>query len=247
MIGSAVTAVKMETEEPMVDTTRPDILRRTRLSDELYLLLKGEIARGELTPGQRLVEAELARRHRLSQAPVREALRRLAHEGLVIQLPRRGTFVASISQEEARRSYALRAVLEEAAAREFCRYASPEAPDQLAEILDRMEAAAADDDLQRVIDLDIQFHQTVWEATGHPLLPRIWPMVEASLRGFTTISNRLYWGDLVDVARTHRPLLASLRDRAEDEAASRFHDHVMRGWRRVDEAPPAAAAAPSGD
>lgn len=218
-----------------MDSATPDALSRNRLSDQLYLLLKGEIASGELTPGQRLVEADLARRYQLSHAPVREALRRLAHEGLVLHLPRRGTFVASISEEEARRSYSLRAVLEEVAAREFCRYAPADAPAQLAGILEQMEAAAADDDLQQVIDLDIRFHQTVWEATGHPLLPRMWPMVEASLRAFTTISNRVYWGNLVDVARTHRPLLESLRARDETVAAQRFHEHVTHVWRRVEQ------------
>lgn len=225
----------IDNEEPLVDATAADALSRNRLSDQLYLVLKGEIANGELTPGQRLVEAELARRYQLSHAPVREALRRLAHEGLVLQLPRRGTFVASISEDEARRSYALRAVLEEVAAREFCRYASVEAPTELAEVLDQMEAAAADDDLPQVINLDIRFHQTVWEATGHPLLPRMWPMVEASLRAFTTISNRLYWGNLVEVARTHRPLLESLRARDEATATQRFHDHVTDVWRRVEQ------------
>lgn len=217
-----------------MDTAPPDTWSRNRLSDELYLALKGEIAKGTLAPGERLLEADLARRYQLSQAPVREALRRLAHEGLVLQLPRRGTFVATISEEDARRSYALRAMLEEVAAKEFCRHARADAPAELAEIVERMEAAAADDDLHRVIDLDIRFHQRVWEATGHPLLPRIWPMIEASLRGFTTISNRVYWGNLVDVARTHRPLLDSLRDRDEATAAQRFHDHVTDVWRRVE-------------
>ena len=217
-----------------MDTAPPETWSRNRLSDELYLALKGEIAKGALAPGERLLEADLARRYRLSQAPVREALRRLSHEGLVLQLPRRGTFVATISEEDARRSYALRAMLEQVAAAEFCRHAGPDAPAELAEIVERMEAAAADDDLHRVIDLDIRFHQQVWEATGHPLLPRIWPMIEASLRGFTTISNRVYWGNLVDVARTHRPLLDCLRDRDEATAAQRFHDHVTDVWRRVE-------------
>lgn len=223
-----------------MDAPTPEAVSRDRLSDQVYQLLKGAIAKGELTPGQRLVETEVARRYDLSQAPVREALRRLAHEGLVLQLPRRGSFVASISEEGARRSYALRAVLEEVAAREFCRHAADGAPDQLVEVLEQMEAAARADDLPQVINLDIRFHQTVWEATGHPLLPRMWPMVEASLRAFTTISNRVYWGNLSDVARTHRPLLESLRTRDENVAAQLFHDHVTDVWRRV-EATSAAA------
>jgi DNA-binding GntR family transcriptional regulator len=233
------------TMETFVKAAAHHTLRSNRLSDGLYQALKSEIATGVLSPGQRLVEADLARRYQLSQAPVREALRRLAHEGLVLHLPRRGTFVSTISVDEARRSYALRAVLEEFAAREFCRHAHADATADLAEILEQMETAAADDDLQGVIDLDIRFHQGVWDATGHPLLPRIWPMIEASLRGLTTISNRVYWGNLVDVAKTHRPLLDSLSARDESVAAHRFHNHVTDVWRRVEAGTPPSVDADS--
>lgn len=222
-----------------MDASAPEALSRDRLSDRLYAVLKGEIGKGELTPGQRLVEADLARRYAVSHAPVREALRRLAHEGLVVQLPRRGTFVTSVSEEEARRSHALRAVLEEFAAREFCRHASSDSLDQVAAIVDRMVTAADDDDVVGVSELNTKFHQAVWAASGHPLLPRIWPLVESSLRAFTPITDRVYVDDLVEVASSHRPLVDSLRSRDESRAAQQFHDHVTDVWRKVEASSPA--------
>src|SRR5690242_2606867 len=76
-----------------------------RLSDQVYDLVRAAIAAGELEPGARLVELELARRYGVSQAPVRDALRRLAADGLVLQFPRRGSYVADISEEDARQAY----------------------------------------------------------------------------------------------------------------------------------------------
>lgn len=219
-----------------MDASAPEALSRDRLSDRLYAVLKDEIARGDLTPGQRLVEADIARRFEVSHAPVREALRRLAHEGLAVQLPRRGTFVSSVSEDDARRSYELRSVLESFAAREFCRHASDTGIDRLVAIVDAMETAADDQDVVGVMELNIEFHRAVWEAANHPLLPRIWPLVETSLRAFTPITDRVYSDGLAEVARSHRPLLAALTARDESRAGREFHDHGADVWSRVEPA-----------
>lgn len=208
-----------------MDATGASPVRRERLSDQVYLLLKQRISSGELTQGQRLVESELAREHQLSLAPVREALRRLGHEGLVLQLPRRGSFVASISDEEARRSYDLRSVLEEFAARDFCRSAPGTALERLRELVGGMTEAAREDDLERLIELDISFHRSVWEATAHPLLPRMWPLVEASLRSYATVAHRAVFGSLEEVAQTHQLLFQSLVERDPERAAALFGAH----------------------
>ncbi|MGO4429640.1 GntR family transcriptional regulator, partial [Streptomyces sp. MCAF7] len=68
-------------------------LPRQLLSDHVYARLRDWIVSGELVPGQRVVESEIARRMGTSQAPAREAIKRLAHEGLVNSLPRQGTYV----------------------------------------------------------------------------------------------------------------------------------------------------------
>lgn len=213
---------------------KPAVLRRDRLSDQLYAVLKQEIVQGQLTPGQRVVEADVARRFEVSHAPVREALRRLAHEGLVVQLPRRGTFVSAVSEDEARRTHALRAVLEDFAARECCEHASDDDLAQLDGIIDRMVAAGRDSAVSDVMDLNVQFHQGVWTAAKHPLLPRIWPLIEASVRAFTPITDQVFADELVEVAESHRPLLRALRDRDISRAGQAFRDHVTNVWTRVE-------------
>lgn len=209
-------------------------LSRNLLSDQVYDMLVDAITDGRLEPGQRLVESEIARQLSVSQAPVREALKRLAHGGMVLQLPRRGSFVAKTDEQTARRDYQLRALLEGHAAREFCTYGDQGDVEKLAGVLDEMRAAADDDDLRQVIEQDINFHRTVWESTGNDLLTRMWPLVEGSLRAVTTVSNRIYFGSLLEIAETHQPLIDALRARDTDVAGTLFHDHVITVWQRID-------------
>jgi DNA-binding GntR family transcriptional regulator len=220
-------------------------LSRTLLSDQIYDVLIDAIAAGRLEPGQRLVESEIARQLSVSQAPVREALKRLAHGGMVLQLPRRGSFVATIDEKTARRTYQLRALLEDHAAREFCSYADDTAVEKLAGVLTEMRAAAAADDLRQVIEQDINFHRTVWESTGNDLLARMWPLVEGSLRAVTTVSNRIYFGSLSEIAETHQPLIDSLHGNDPDVAGPLFREHVTVVWHRVDAAAAGGKAARS--
>ncbi len=92
-------------------------LTRVLLSDQVYARVRGLIIEGALAPGARLVESEIARQFNVSQAPVREAVRRLVHEGLADHIPRRGSFVAVVSQEDAHHARAVRVAIEELAAR----------------------------------------------------------------------------------------------------------------------------------
>src|SRR5438105_15855611 len=80
--------------------------------------LREAILAGDLSPGTKLVEAELARRFGVSRGPIREALRELSREGLVVDLPRRGTFVCTLTQADLTEVYAVREALELVAVRE---------------------------------------------------------------------------------------------------------------------------------
>jgi DNA-binding GntR family transcriptional regulator len=203
------------------------------LSDQVYEAIRAEIVTGKFRPGERLVESEIARRLEVSQAPVREALRQLAHEGLVLQLPRRGTFVAEISEEDARRSYEVREALEAVAARDFCLYAGDEALEELATLLAEIFEAAEQRDPAGLMDADMAFHRFIWSAGGNPLLPRIFPLVESAARNLTAISNQEYFNEL-EIAESHVPLVETLRARNIDEAITAHQAHVREVWQRFE-------------
>lgn len=212
-------------------------LDRTLLSDQVYDRVRWRILAHEFAPGTRIVESEIARQLGISQAPVREALRKLAHEGLVLQLPRRGTFVAEISAEEARHAYSVRAALEEVAATEALGAVDETLLGALSDALAAMLRAARNNDVDGLISSDVRFHEAIWQASGNPVLMRIWPMVETSMRRFTRVSNTVYFGNLGEVARTHEPLLDGLRGR-DATVPLMFRDHVNEVWQRLARAQP---------
>lgn len=220
-------------EEQATVTSEVRTVDRRLLSDQVYSLVRSRIVGHELAPGTRVVESEVARQLGVSQAPVREALRKLAHEGLVLQFAHRGTFVAEISKDEARDAYRVRAALEGLAAAEFVENGNADVLAAMAEQLDAMFVAARADNLVSLIDHDTQFHRCLWEASSNSLLSRIWPMVEVGMRNFTRISNRLYFGNLEEIAGTHTALLAALRAR-DRQAPMMFHQHVTAVWDRFE-------------
>jgi DNA-binding GntR family transcriptional regulator len=202
------------------------------LSSHIYNALKQQIITGERAPGERLIESDIARIHTVSQAPVRDALKKLAHEGLVLHLPRRGNFVASIGEDEARRTYLVREPLEEIAAREFCRYADSSAIVALEDALAEMRLAANDGDEARLIEADVSFHRLIWESGKNPILPRIFPMIESAIRKFSLVSNRAYFNP-TEIAESHAPLLESLKTGDPDAAAAAHSAHGRVVWERM--------------
>lgn len=204
-----------------------------RLSDHVQSAIRAQILTGDLAPGSRLVELELARSLQVSQGPVRDALVQLAHEGLVVKVPRRGSFVATVDSSEAERVYALREVLESFAAQEFCRWGADAVITELEQLVAQMTAAADAGDLPGLVDADMAFHRLVYVSSGHPVLPRIWPMLESTMRAFTTLSNQLIFPSLRDIPLTHVPLVDALRSRDSARAGRLFAAHVHHVWDHI--------------
>ena len=94
--------------------------------------------------------------------------------------------------------------------------------DHIAEMRD----AARDDDLPAFIDADVRFHKTVWEASANSLLPRVWALVEPTMRNLTTVSNRVFFNDLDEITNTHYPLVEGLR-RRDPAVAELFQEHAL--------------------
>lgn len=105
--------------------------------------LANAIERGEYRPGDRLVEADIAARFGVSRAPVREALRMLMQDDLVVRRPRRGTIVTDLSPHEISEMFEVRSALYAAVVRLFVRRSTPDDLSQYAALLDRMKALSS--------------------------------------------------------------------------------------------------------
>ncbi|MEW1642555.1 MULTISPECIES: GntR family transcriptional regulator [unclassified Streptomyces] len=201
-------------------------LTRVLLSDQVYARVRGLIISGTLEPGARLIESEIARQFSVSQAPVREAVRRLVHEGLANHIPRRGSFVAVVSQEDAHHARAVRVVIEELAARTVTAQPSATAFEALEAQVEAMRQAARQGDVGLFRDADITFHRTVCEASGNPFLPKLWGVMEPNLRALRVVSDPLFTGDWNAMAEDHAELLSALKSADPDRAGARFAAHA---------------------
>ncbi|MFE0418308.1 GntR family transcriptional regulator [Streptomyces tendae] len=199
---------------------------RQLLSDHVYTLLRDWIVGGRLAPGQRLVESEIARGFGTSQAPPREAIKRLAYEGLVISQPHRGTYVARVSERQAQDVRDIRVMFEEYAARRVAGRLDAEHTRLLTEDVDRLRRAAAEDDIGAFRDADMSFHRHVCEAADNAALIRLWRMIESSLWDLHVLGDPRYAGSWGAMAEHHAELLDVLRRGDPDVAGPMFADHA---------------------
>lgn len=210
------------------------------LSDQVFATLRQQILAGEYEPGTRLVESELARKFEISQAPVREGLRKLAHAGLARQISRRGTFVEEVSAKAAIDAFQVRAALEPLAVRELLPVINDDILESLEREMREMLSSARESDVAGLLEHDIAFHRIIWWRSPNELLPKVWPMVEkiwplleARVRSTSDATNRLGFADLESVALTHRVLIDALKARDADTPAL-FYKHVTDVWSQLE-------------
>ena len=205
-------------------------IARTVLREQVKDVLLERILRGELEPGERLVETRLARELGTSQAPVREALRDLELLRLVESEPFRGARVRAVDDSQLLPVFPVRAVLEELAAGEAARNADRDV-NALDRELESMREAAAAADWRTQIAHDVAFHRTMVQMAGNEPLLRSWLVlgVEVST-AFATYQT--FW-DQAELAEFHVPIVEAIRVGDPKRAGAEARKHVRRTERVV--------------
>jgi DNA-binding GntR family transcriptional regulator len=205
------------------------------------------ILQGDLLPGAQVNQAQIAEQLGVSRGPVREALGQLEEEGLIKNVPYKGTFVTEITGEYITELYSVRRVIETFAVRQAALRAAPEDLIALRNVLNEMYATAELDDMARMGTLDIHFHYLIISAAHHSLLLQIWKSIEMGVRRCLALRHRIYRRS-VDVIGTHPDILAAL-EAGDAERAGAILDvhiaeageHLLRSWAQA-QADEAAAA-----
>jgi DNA-binding GntR family transcriptional regulator len=205
-------------------------IARTVLREQVKEILLERILRGELEPGERLVETRLARELGTSQAPVREALRDLELLRLVESVPFRGARVRAVDDSQLLPVFPVRAVLEELAASEAARKADRDLG-ALERGLQSMREAAAAADWRAQIAHDVAFHRTMVQMAANEPLLQSWLIlgVEVST-AFATYQT--FW-DQADLAEFHVPIVEAIRAGDSRRAGAEARKHVRRTERVV--------------
>ncbi len=196
--------------------------------------IRQAILRGDLKPGQRLLESEIAGQMGTSRAPVREALRQLETEGLVVSQAHRGAFVAKLSAQDVSEICALRAAVESMAARIVTEQASPETLVELRQAVDDMAHAAAAGDLARLAALDMAFHEALCRASGNSRLLDTWLNMTSLIHTFIDLTHTLYL-PADELVRLHTEVIEHIENGRANEAGQALARHIFEVCERINQ------------
>jgi DNA-binding GntR family transcriptional regulator len=202
-----------------------------RLSEKAYHLIKGKIVTLELKPLTVIDEQALRDDLGLGRTPIREALHRLAAEGLVIIAPRRGMFVAEIGITDLQKIFEARQVMEGFCARLAAQRVTPAQIDQMEAALEELRQVS-EGDSEAMLRVDKRLHGLLYEAANNEFLAE-------SLSRLYTLSSRLWHlaldqiVDVKDAVRSHQGIVDALKKGDPDLAEALAREHTALGQREL--------------
>jgi phosphonate utilization transcriptional regulator len=213
-----------------------ELVRQQSLTSLVQREIERRILAGELAPGAKLNEAELAMAMGVSRGPVREAFRALEQAGLVHTQKNRGVFVRQVSLEEADEIYEVRAALEAQIGRLAAKRITPAQLERLRGIVKRMHAVGRSRDADAYFPLNLEFHEVLAAAAANRALAANYRRVvnELNLYRRETLTRNL---DIIPVSTQDHEAIVNAIAKGDAAAAERLlYDHVINSRARVHQA-----------
>ena len=200
----------------------------TALYQEVAERLRQRIFAHELTPGTWIDEQKLAEQYGISRTPLREALKVLASEGLVVLKPRRGCYVTEISRQDLDDIFPLMAMLEGRCAAEAVRRASTTDVEALRDIHEALETAARDGKIEAFFEANQEFHRRIQELSGNRWLLSVIQDLRKVLK-LSRLHSLSLEGRLQQSLMEHRAIIAAIAAGNAEAAEKSMHDHLLSG------------------
>lgn len=218
-------------------------IEKELLRTDVVTVLRKAILEGVFQPGDRLFEGKLATDMGISRNPVREAFQELERDGFVMNVPRKGTFVATLTAEDVRELYAIREALEGLTIRLAIERMKPDAIAGLQAALNEVRTAALEGDFVRMLECDTRFHRQICRLSENRRLLQLWNSVAAQIQLVHSRVRDTHFAleripEYID--RTHVPLLEAIQKRDVQAAQlqlSRILDLGQSIARRLEERP----------
>lgn len=209
-------------------------LSEQNISSKVLIELREAIQSGELEPGARLVERDLASRLGVSHIPIREALTILTEERLVERQPRRGARVATLSTNDIEEITSLRIVLEQFVGRRVQERWDADASKRLRLVVAAMKKAAERGQREKMFTLDRQFHELLWELSEHHLLMDLTTKLRGRLNGFLHVANNLLEpADLIEHAQAHEEIVDAVESGEPERLQTVIAQHIRAAASRI--------------
>jgi DNA-binding GntR family transcriptional regulator len=233
-----------EAAELGFDTPRFAPITSRTLVDTVVEQLRDSILSGRFAPGERLVEAELARELAISRGPIREALALLEKDGIVVNVPRRGKFLPAFDKQTIDEIYSLRKVIEPYAVQLLIGSLTDAKRAALQESLGSLKEAAEANDVLGLAQRDIDFHNRIYELSNHELLLKVWTeAISGKLRMLLNVTVRTH--PLASTVDNHRVIVDAIVAKDSRRARKLISDHIDDAWQRAKSALEHSAAVPA--
>jgi DNA-binding GntR family transcriptional regulator len=200
---------------------------RTSLADEVTKKLRAGILTGSIKPGERIREQEISEAMKTSRGPVRDALLRLEHEGLVSREPNHSAMVVEWTADDVEEVHSLRLCLELLALRYVIERAGEEDFQRLDAAADGLrEGLAKGVSLQEAVDLDLGLHEEFVKAARHQRVLNLWQSIKPQVWFLIFSRNAEAIKNFQDAIGTHADLLEALRRRDFEKGRAIIQEHL---------------------
>lgn len=195
------------------------------LRDVVFNTLRNAILTGDFEPGEKLMEIKLAEKLGVSRTPIREAIRRLELEGLVVISPRKSAEVASITKEDLTDVLEVRRVLESLAMDLACQNAGEDIIKELESNLVKFKNAIKKNDITEIATTDVEFHDTIYRATGNKRLVQILNNLREQMYRYRLeyIKDKATRETLIV---DHRMIIDALKEKDAEKAKAAMLQHI---------------------
>ncbi|MCQ6559229.1 GntR family transcriptional regulator [Paenibacillus mendelii] len=213
----------------MLGSTDMKAADKHSLSTTIVALIKQKIVAGELNPGDRIVETRLARELEISQTPIREAIRQLAGEGVVIIVPNKGPLVRTFSAMDIFEIYSYRAVLEGMAIRLAVQNASINDIRHLEQFYEEMKKRLLDDSIPSLQQDSGYIHHYIFKLSKHSVLLNMFEFISFRVQLVNRIVGKKFSKER-EVSE-HWELIEALKQGDPDHAEQVMREHIHRSYR----------------
>lgn len=219
-----------------LDLSLQPIAKAKSLQEQTYRVIRDSILSGEIFPGTKIIETQLAKQLQVSRTPVREAIRQLQRENLLVADHSGGVRVTVVSAQDAQQLYDCRIALEELAVKQVCQTATPNQIHRIAKWVDQAESLLQQEfsskTTAQMLEIDYQFHLAIAEITGNQwlilLLDQVFDQMKL-LRIQTTIHNPR----VLEIRGEHRQLYEAIAQKNVSLAVKCLRNHLIASKQRV--------------
>ena len=198
----------------------------------VYNTLKESILTGKLKPGEKLIESTIAKEMSISKTPIREALRELAKEGLIIHHTRRGISVIDFTEKDIEEIISLRAEIEAFGIRLALPRIKPKEREKINKIISNIRNNEQQSKIHKLVEADLQLHSFLMDLSGHSRLIKTWKMLSSQM---SVLLHLIDYHKIAPVysSESHRKLIDSLFKGNVTSAENAIKKHILESGKNI--------------